>query len=106
MGDSLMRAHLLRTVAVLLLCLAAACNRAAAPPPVAEEPPKLDVTSWTDQTELFMEYPPLVAGQTALFAVHLTKLADFSAMTAGRPSVEMLPAGGGAPVVLQGNEPS
>ena len=25
--------------------------------------PTLDVTDWTDKTELFMEYPPLVAGQ-------------------------------------------
>ena len=34
--------------------------------PPAAEPPTLDVTHWTDKTELFMEYPPLVAGQTAL----------------------------------------
>ena len=34
--------------------------------PTAAEPPTLDVTHWTDKTELFMEYPPLVAGQTAL----------------------------------------
>ena len=38
-----------------------------------DELPTLDVTHWTDKTELFMEYPPLVAGQTALFAVHLTR---------------------------------
>ena len=37
--------------------------------------PTLDVTSWTDKSELFMEHPPLVAGQTVRFAVHLTKLA-------------------------------
>ena len=32
-----------------------------------------------------MEYPPLVAGQTALFAVHLTKLADFQPLTPAEP---------------------
>ncbi len=53
-----------------------------------------------------MEYPPLVAGQTALFAVHLTRLADFSAMTTGRPQLQFTPDAGGAAVVLQGNEPS
>ena len=53
-----------------------------------------------------MEYPPLVAGQTALFAVHLTRLSDFSAMTAGRPRLEFTPESGGTPAVLQGNEPS
>ncbi len=89
----------------LTLLAAAACSRAPeAPEP--EEPPTLDVTRWTAQTELFMEYPPLVAGQKPIFAVHLTRMSDFSAMTTGRPLVEMTPAGGGAPIVLQGNPPS
>ena len=67
--------------------------------------PSLDVTSWTDKTELFMEYPPLVAGQTVRFAVHLTRLDDFSALNAGRPSIEMTPESGGAAVTLPGSEP-
>ena len=80
--------------------------RAAGAPAPEAEAPTLDVTSWTDKTELFMEYPPLVAGQEALFAVHLTRLSDFSAMTAGRPRLEFTPESGGAPAVLQGQEPS
>jgi RND family efflux transporter MFP subunit len=52
-----------------------------------------------------MEYPPLVTGETVRFAVHLTKMADFSALNAGRPSIEMTPASGGAPVTLPGSEP-
>jgi RND family efflux transporter MFP subunit len=64
-----------------------------------------DVTSWTGQTELYMEYPPLVAGRTARFAVHLTNLADFQAVNAGRPSIEMSPVSGGAAVVLPGSGP-
>ena len=91
--------------AIGAVCGAAGCGGAGAPPPEAETP-TLDVTSWTDTTELFMEYPPLVAGQEALFAVHLTRLSDFSAMTAGRPRLEFTPASGGAAVVLQGQEPS
>ena len=70
------------------------------------EVPTLDVTAWTDTTELFMEYPPLVAGQEALFAVHLTRLSDFSAMTTGRPRIEFTPESGGPPVVLPGEEAS
>ncbi len=70
------------------------------------EVPTLDVTAWTDTTELFMEYPPLVAGQEALFAVHLTRLSDFSAMTTGRPRIEFTPESGGLPVVLPGEEAS
>ena len=57
------------------------------PPPAAPpELPTLDVTSWTDQSELFMEYPPLVAAQTVRFAVHLTRLSDFSALERRAPA--------------------
>ena len=85
---------------------AAACQRGTAQEQAGEELPTFDVTTWTDKTELFMEYPPLVAGETALYAVHLTRLSDFSAMTTGRPRLEFTPESGGAPVVLQGNPPS
>lgn len=39
------------------------------------------VTKWTDETELFMEYPELIVGQQATFAVHLTRLSDFRALS-------------------------
>ena len=91
-------------VGLACVTLTAACGGAAVAP--AAVAPTLDVTDWTDTTELFMEYPPLVAGQTALFAVHLTRLSDFSAMTAGRPRLEFTPEAGGSPVVVQGMEPS
>src|SRR6185503_6192009 len=80
-----------------------ACARP--PQEVAPEVPSLDVTSWTDKTELYMENPPLVAGETVRFAVHLTRLNDFSALNAGRPSIEMTPESGGAAVTLAGSDP-
>jgi len=91
----------------LAIALSPACRRANTPPGQhsAAEPPTLDVTSWTQQTELYMEYPPLVAGQTVRFAVHLTTLADFKALNAGRPTIEMTPEGNGARAVLTGSEP-
>jgi len=89
---------------LVILAVTVACGRAPAAPEA--EAPTLDVTSWTDKTELFMEYPPLVSGQEALFAVHLTRLADFSAMTTGRPRLEFTAESGGAPIVVPGNEPS
>ena len=64
------------------------------------EPPTLSVTNWTDQTELFMEYPPLVAGHSARFAMHVTTLHDFKALTAGRPSAEFVPARGGTSTIF------
>lgn len=91
------------TVVVALSCLSIGCARRAEQPAAAA--PSLDVTSWTEKTELFMEYPPLVAGQTVRFAVHLTKLGDFSALGAGRPNVQMTPEAGGSPAILAGSDP-
>lgn len=70
------------------------------------EPETLNVTQWTDKTELYMEYPPLVAGRTALFAVHLTKLDDFKPVTAGRASLEFTPETEGPAKAIAGPEPS
>ena len=98
------RSRALVMVVLSTTCLGAACRQAAdAPKP---DTPSLNVTDWTEHTELYMEYPPLVAGQTALFAVHLTKLADFQALTAGRPRIEFTPESGGAATVVNGSEPS
>ncbi|HXT33120.1 MAG TPA: efflux RND transporter periplasmic adaptor subunit [Vicinamibacterales bacterium] len=69
------------------------------------ELPTLDVTHWTDKTELFMEYPPLVTGKSARFAVHLTKMDDFKALDAGRPSAEFTPERGGTPTIFPGTNP-
>ena len=59
-----MRVSVLR-VGVALVIAASGLSVACAPKaePEKAEPPTLDVTSWTDKTELFMEYPPLVAGR-------------------------------------------
>jgi len=99
-----MAIRFVETLAVVL-AVTAGCSRGATAPPAAPESETLDVTSWTDQTELFMEHPPLVAGQTVRFAVHLTRLADFSALNAGRPSIEMTPEGAGSSVTLPGSDP-
>ena len=87
----------------LLIAFSAMCAGRGEGP--TSEPATLDVTSWTERSELFMEYPPLVSGQTVRFAVHLTRLQDFSALNAGRPSIEMTPESGGSPVTLRGSEP-
>jgi RND family efflux transporter MFP subunit len=86
------------------IALSAGCGPRA--PAETNEPPSFNVTSWTGTSELYMEYPPLVAGRPALFAVHLTRLADFKPLTAGRPRIELTPETGGTPSVLNGSEPS
>jgi len=75
-------------------------------PPAATELPTLNVTHWTERTELYMEYPPLIAGRTALFAVHLTKLADFKPIAAGQARVEFAPEQEGQPTAIVGPQPS
>lgn len=69
---------------VLLIALAGtSCDRSASPGAEADEPEALSVTHWTDKTELFAEYPPLAVGETSRFAIHLTRLSDFKALTEG-----------------------
>lgn len=94
--------------AVSALCLLSGCARQepAQTEVAAPELPSADATYWTATTELFMEYPTLVADQTALFAVHLTRLADFKAVTAGRAALEFTPEAGGTPTRLVGPAPS
>ena len=70
------------------------------------DPPSLNVTGWTQKTELYMEYPPLVTGRSAVFAAHLTDLAGFRPLTAGRPRLEFTPETSGASTTLPGSEPS
>ncbi|WP_237063621.1 MULTISPECIES: efflux RND transporter periplasmic adaptor subunit [Microbulbifer] len=49
--------------------------------------PTLVFTDYTDTTELFVEFPPLVAGQTSKFAAHVTRLADSAPLESGRVDV-------------------
>ncbi len=48
------------------------------------ERPTVAVTHWTERTELFMEYPVLVAGERGRSAIHVTDLADFSPLSEGQ----------------------
>src|SRR5687768_13043095 len=76
----------LNVVPWLLLAILVGCRREAAPEPAPaeNEPPTIAVTTWTSKTELFMEHPPLVAGQQARFAIHLTDMATFKPIREGR----------------------
>jgi RND family efflux transporter MFP subunit len=58
--------------------------------------PTVTITRWTDRTELFMEYPVLVVGETGRSAIHVTDLADFSPLDAGEVIVTLHPQHGKA----------
>jgi len=53
------------------------------------ERPTVAVTHWTERTELFMEYPVFVAGESGRSAIHVTDLADFSPLSEGEAVVSL-----------------
>ena len=90
---------------LLIAIVAAGCNRSAKPEVAPEEPEALSVTRWTEKTELFAEYPPLAVGFTSRFAIHLTRLSDFKALTEGTVEVR-LDGGSAQPEVFRVDAPS
>jgi membrane fusion protein, heavy metal efflux system len=53
------------------------------------------ITQWNDSTELFLEYPHLLAGeQTGNWAIHLSSMKDFKPITTGSLTVRFLSAEG------------
>lgn len=94
---------------VLAACLTLmSCATSTPPPPKAEaaaEVPRLDATRWSARTELFVEWPPLVAGQVSRFAIHLTRLDNFRAITKGVAEVRLERAGA-APESFRADGPS
>ena len=63
------------------------------------------ITHFTDKTELFVEFPRLVAGEKSAFAAHLTRLTDFKALAADKVSV-ILSGGGQADEVFSTETPT
>jgi RND family efflux transporter MFP subunit len=71
-----------------------ACRGGAVKPGTPDDPTAKSATHWTEKTELFLEYPALVAGNVSRFSVHLTDLSSFKPLTAGRVTVDILSADG------------
>lgn len=86
------KALIVYAAAAALCC----CNReqTKTAPEGAGKPESLSVSHWTGSTELFMEYPALIAGQTSRCAVHFTRLDNFKPMKAGKVEVKLEDAGG------------
>ncbi|MBD3335708.1 MAG: efflux RND transporter periplasmic adaptor subunit [Candidatus Eisenbacteria bacterium] len=58
------------------------------------ETPSVAITQWTDEMELFMEYPVLAAGSPGRFIIHLTILDGFQPVRAGRVTLSFRGADG------------
>jgi len=63
------------------------------------------ITLWTDSTELFMEHPALIVGDSGVFAAHLTDISDFAPLTSGRVVFRFVPRHGGSPLVVTQDAP-
>ncbi|HWR54002.1 MAG TPA: efflux RND transporter periplasmic adaptor subunit [Bryobacteraceae bacterium] len=61
-----------------------------------QQPETIAVTNWTDKTELFMEYQPLVTTAKRRFAIHFTDLSNFKPLTKGTVTVALKQDGGAA----------
>lgn len=60
----------------------------------------LAYTLYTDKTELFVEFKPLVVGQESRFAAHFTALGDlFKAIGEGQITLSLVGAGGSQSIV-------
>jgi len=85
------------TLLILILAMSG-CTRSTPETVSSAEPEGLSVTRWTDKTELFAEYPPLAVGETSRFAIHLTRLDSFKALTGGQVDVQLRGGAGPAEV--------
>ncbi|AXA85262.1 efflux RND transporter periplasmic adaptor subunit [Lysobacter oculi] len=81
-------------IATLLALTLAACNRTDSSSAASEAEAQV-YTHFTPQTELFVEFAPLVAGQKSTFAAHFTRMSDYKPVTAG--TVDVVLSGGNGP---------
>ena len=54
----------------------------------------VQVTAWTEKSELFMEYAPLMPGKKSGFLIHLTRIADGKPVTEGVLKLLLRPVSG------------
>ena len=59
-----------------------------------KEPEPISITRWTDKTELFVEFAPLLVGKETSFAAHLTDLDTFKPVSEGTLKVSFAPPQG------------
>jgi len=54
---------------------------------ISKETPRLDYTTWTPKTELFVEFPALIVGESSRFAAHFTTMNKHKPITKGSVTV-------------------
>ena len=93
----------MKYIIIVLAFLAMSCNNKAEDAHahnadgshVGEENPRLSHTVWTDNTELFVEFPALVVGNGSRFAAHFTVLDKHQPIREGSVTVSLIKDGKG-----------
>lgn len=62
---------------------------------MGEEVPRTEYTVWTDKTELFVEFPALIAGSPSRFAAHFTVLDGHQPVREGSVTISLIKGGKG-----------
>jgi cobalt-zinc-cadmium efflux system membrane fusion protein len=93
---------LLSISGLFVLLFAPACNHHH---DEEKEPEAISVTKWTEKTELFVEFAPLLAGKETSFAAHLTDLETFKPVSEGILRVSLTPPQGKA-IVAEAKSPT
>lgn len=79
-----------RVICISIFLLLAGCNQQHPhAEPATTEPGPISVTRWSDRTELFMEYLPLVVGSKGRAAVHFTDVRTFAPISEGGASINL-----------------
>lgn len=52
------------------------------------EPASFSPTFWSDEVELFLDFPPLIVGKTSSFAAHFTSLKNFKPLESGKTTIQ------------------
>ena len=96
----------MKNISITLLCpmlLFFGCNtRQIEEPAVGEELLPLSYTIYTGKTELFVEFTPLISGDTIRFAAHLTELGNFKPVTEGMLTASLIKDGKGIRNTVEG----
>jgi len=88
----------------LLLAVASGCSTKQHEQDHGDET-AVQVTAWSEKSELFMEYKPLQPGKKGSFLIHLTRIADGKPVTEGALKLLLRPASG-EPLTLTVPAPS
>lgn len=93
----------MKYITIVLAFLAMACNNRAEDAHehnpdgshIGDEVPTLSYTIWTDDTELFVEFPALIVGNPSRFAAHFTVLEKHRPVREGSVTVSLIKGGKG-----------